>query len=143
MNTKQRGNVALARAIAHFSALGYYIFLPVGDNGGAIDIIVSQDGSALQRVRCKFTEYRHTAMQARYPDRMIYQVLLRPIRKRAHRSDFSLTTPYAPDAFDWLFVSTPHGDYLIDWPALCKERGQPPTALILGQRFDPLRIRIA
>jgi hypothetical protein len=139
MNSKQHGNIALARAVAHFSATGYSIFLPVGDNGGAIDLIVSPDGTTLQRIQCKYTEYRHTSMKAKYPDRMIYQVNLRPIKTQAHRIDSSLITPYTADAFDWLYVSTPHGDFLIDWPALCKERGQPPGFLVLGQQFTPNR----
>ncbi len=135
VTTKQQGNIALSRAIAYLSTTGHYIFLPVGDSGGTIDIVVSPDGVILYRVQCKYTEHLHSEMSQRYPGRMVYMVGLRQVKERIHRIA-SKQPCYEKISFDWLFVSTPKGDYLIDWPKLCEERGKVPSALILGKQLD-------
>jgi len=38
----------------------------VGDNGGAIDLIVSPDGLRTERVQCKYTAARKKRYSARY-----------------------------------------------------------------------------
>ncbi len=64
----------MAHALSYFGGKGYYLFLPVGDNGGAIDLAVSEDGVDLQRVQCKYTQARHTSMMERFPDSPVWKV---------------------------------------------------------------------
>jgi hypothetical protein len=140
MNTKQQGNLALARSIAHFSANEYSIFLPIGDSAGAIDIVVSPDGIHLLRVQCKYTEHLHSEMSKRHPERMMYEVNLRQVKERVDR--LGIRQPvYEKDAFDLLFISTPQDDYLINWTELCDERGKVPSGLILGKKTDQYKIK--
>jgi hypothetical protein len=138
-NTKQQGNIALARAIAYFSSQGHFIFLPVGDSGGAIDFVTSPNGIVLLRIQCKYTEHLHSAMSRRYPDRMVYEANLRQVRERIHRTSGNHPC-YTKDAFDWLFISTPKADYLINWTELYEQRGKAPHTLILGKQLDRYKI---
>jgi hypothetical protein len=43
---------------------------------------------------------------------------------------------YDENSFDLLFVTTPTGDYLIEWKALCQERGKVPSNIVLGQQME-------
>ena len=133
MNTKRLGNIGLARALSYFSAEGCGIFLPVGDAGGAIDLIVTPDGSSLLRVQCKFTSRFHTAMGERYPDALVYEADLRTVETRDQRTSGPVMH-YTEHSFDILFVSTPNGDFAYDWPALCTHHKRAPSRVTTGKR---------
>lgn len=133
MNTRHKGNVAVAHAIAHFSSLGYSVFLPIGDAGGAIDLVVSPDGEKILRVQCKYTAHKHHAYSLRYPDSPIWTVhMMRPTAKgEKHKAT------YTTASFDLIFVATPDGNYLIDWKEHCASTGkaQAPNQLLIGKRM--------
>src|SRR5215471_13949446 len=81
LSTKHKGNIALAQALSYFGKRGYYLFLPVGDNGGAIDLAISEDGTNLLRVQCKYTARQHTTMKI-YPGNPIWVVGLQTASRR-------------------------------------------------------------
>jgi hypothetical protein len=140
LTSKHKGNIALARAISYFGGKGYYLFLPIGDNGGAIDLAVSEDGTNLYRVQCKYTQIRHNSMMKRYPDSLVWRINLQQPGRR--RVDGRIITEMAYDehSFDWLFVSTPSGDYLMEWRVLCQELGYAPRELTFGKNAEKYRI---
>ena len=141
LTTKHKGNIALAHALAYFGEKGYYIFLPVGDNGGAIDLAISADGTSLQRVQCKYTQIRHNSMKERYPDSPVWLVGLRHTgRTVAESGSFTSELKYDENSFDWLFVATPGGDYLIEWKPFCQKLGRVPISLQLGKNAEKYRI---
>lgn len=119
--SKAKGNIGLANAIAYFARKQYFIFLPIGDNGGAIDLVVSKDGSQVQRVQCKYTTVLHKSTRNVY-------VLTR------------LNTYYGKESFDLLYVVTPKGDYLIDWIAYCAAHSAIPRNLKLWSSFHSYRV---
>ncbi len=138
LSSKHRGNIALAHALSYFGEKGYYLFLPVGDNGGAIDLAISEDGSRLQRVQCKYTQKRHPGMAQRYPDRTVWQVGMQQVGRGPGNT--SISSNYHEDDFDLLFIATPTGDYLIDWKALCQELGHVPWNIVLGGKAEKYRV---
>lgn len=52
MNTKERGDIAVGRAIAHYIQHGYEVCLPIGDKR-AYDLVIEKDG-ILARVQVKY-----------------------------------------------------------------------------------------
>ena len=136
MNTKHLGAIAVAHAVSHFSNEGYYIFLPLGDNGGDTDMIVSNDGRTMQRVQCKYTASRHTASELRDPKNPVWQVNLRMMKSRLKGKARCI---YTADSFDLLFVTTPNGDYLIDWNRLCEK--EIPRTIRIGKKLAHTRLQ--
>lgn len=85
--TQRKGDIATARAIATFTAMGYDVAIPLTESA-AYDLIVD-DGFQLTRVQCKFTST---------PDR---QVDLR----RIHSNSMGYVVKMARDeSYDWLYV---------------------------------------
>ena len=140
LTTKHKGNIALARALSYFGEKGYYLFLPVGDNGGAIDLAVSEDGMSLKRVQCKYTQLRHHSMLKRYPNDPVWQVNLYQTGRRERDGHVIGELIYEENSFDWLFIATPGGDYLIDWKSYCQELGKVPGTIRLGKYAEKYRI---
>lgn len=140
LTSKHKGNIALAQALAYFGERGYYLFLPVGDNGGAIDLAVSEDGTHLQRVQCKYTTKRHDSMMKRYPDRMVWSLSLRQVGRKVENGRLISEKVYNETSFDLLFVATPGGNYLIDWKNLCQELGRVPADINLGKNAEKYRV---
>jgi hypothetical protein len=138
LTSKHRGNIALAHALSYFGEKGYYLFLPVGDNGGAIDLAVSEDGTRLQRVQCKYTQKRHPEMTKRYPDRIVWQVGLQQVGRGP--ANAVIGSNYHEEDFDLLFIATPTGDYLIDWKVYCQELGHVPSNMVLGGKAEKYRV---
>ncbi len=138
--SKHKGNIALAHALSYFSEKGYYLFLPVGDNGGSIDLAVSEDGANLQRVQCKYTAARHDSMLKRYPDRPVWEVGLRQVGRHQKDGHLMAEKIYDENSFDLLFVSTPEGDYLIEWETFCQELGHIPNVIRLGKNAEKYRV---
>ena len=140
LTSKHKGNIALARALSYFGQKGYYLFLPVGDNGGAIDLAVSEDGINLQRVQCKYTSRRHDSMMKRYPDDPVWLVGLHQTGRQRENGHLVTEIVYNENSFDYLFVSTPEGDYLIEWKTFCQERAEAPAILRLGKKAEKYRV---
>ncbi len=126
LTSKHKGNIAVARALSYFTSKGYYLFLPVGDNGGPIDMAISEDGTHLQRVQCKYTQTYAKA------NKSAYQVVL------PHRN----TQQYTEQSFDLLYVATPTGDYLIPWAQYCQKRGGVPVIIAFYATMDSYRIEL-
>jgi hypothetical protein len=118
---KHKGNLGLAHAIAFFARHNYYIFLPIGDNGGAIDLIVSHDGVYVQRVQCKYTTTRQRTTSSSY--------VVSNVGKQ-----------YSKESFDLLYVATPEYTYLIDWKEYCAHRKTLPRNLKLSETMAQYRI---
>ena len=119
MNTKGRGNIALGRAIAHFTGAGYFAFAPIGDNSGSIDLVISPDGVKLYRVQCKYTVHVHTSILNK-TGKIVYQAGLRSYTRDNEKGRATNTKTYTESDFDILFVSAPDRDWLIDWAKLCR-----------------------
>jgi hypothetical protein len=56
MNTKQQGDIGVAKAIYIYTALGYTVSIPNTDNA-KYDLVVEKDGK-LNRVQVKTTSYK-------------------------------------------------------------------------------------
>ncbi len=54
MNTKEKGGLAVAKAIQHYIFLGNEVLLPMGDKK-PYDLVV--DCGQLKKVQCKYTTY--------------------------------------------------------------------------------------
>ena len=145
MNSKQKGNIAVGQALSYFTKEGYYIFLPVSDNGGTIDLIVSKNGKYLQRVQCKYTERRHRSMLLKYPEREIYDFRLTRLKehyKIGKKHYFGKS--YQSNDFDLLFLSCPKGSYMIDWESYCKNHHKqykhPPLTIAAGKTLEKYKV---
>jgi hypothetical protein len=102
MNSKHKGDLAVALAIANFAKLGYEILLPIGDKQ-PYDLVVDT-GISLQKVQVKYA--------GKYEDGTNRAEL------RTHGGNRSGTTvkKYAEDSFDLLFIyAVDKGCYIIPW----------------------------
>ena len=126
MNTRHKGNIAVANAIGYFSENGCSVFLPVGDSGGAIDLVVSYDGLTVKRVQCKYTTRFHEETAKRYPDSLIWKVHI----TRQNQ------VIYDENSFDLLFVTTPDGNYLINWKEYVVEKGKISSVILIGKKLS-------
>ena len=140
MNTKAQGNLALGRAVSHFTQMSYLVFMPFGDNSAEIDLVVSPDGKTLYRVQCKHTVTVHPSSLKNY-GKTLYQVDLRVFTNNNLKAKrLTKTVAYTADSFDVLFVSTPERIWLLDWAALCRPLNPfrrtigPPSLIVLGNR---------
>jgi len=103
MKPKEKGDLAVAHAIAHFMTRGYEVSLPIGDERD-YDMIIEKEGK-LYRVQVKYGGL--------YPGHTSCKVALRITggNQSFHRSKI-----YAYDAFDILFVYTAKNEtFVIPW----------------------------
>lgn len=95
--TQRKGDIATARAIATFTALGFDVSIPLTESA-AYDLIVD-DGATLQRVQCKYT------------GSLRRQVDLRSIHSNSN--GYVVKLP-GPGAYDWLYIlASDDSEYLI------------------------------
>jgi PD-(D/E)XK nuclease superfamily protein len=85
--TQRKGDIATARAIATFTAMGFDVSIPLTESA-AYDLIVD-DGRELMRVQCKFANDHRR------------QVDLRRIHSN---STGYVVKPTIEGSYDWLFV---------------------------------------
>jgi hypothetical protein len=103
MNTKQKGDVAVAQAIHYYMSNGYEVCLPIGDKR-PYDLVVEIDG-VLKRVQIKYagfykTKNRHIAA----------------LRVMGGNRSWHTAKKYEPDDFDELFVYTASGrKFIFPW----------------------------
>jgi putative intracellular protease/amidase len=93
--TQRKGDVATARAVATFTAMGLDVAIPLTESA-AYDLVVD-DGDALYRVQCKFAGGRQVDLRRIHSNSTGYVV------KRVEAN-----------AYDWLYVLGGDGaEYLV------------------------------
>ena len=103
MLTKQKGDLAIGKAIHYFVLNGYEVCLPIGDKRD-YDLIIEKDGK-LARVQVKYGGL--------YNNRDKCTVALRVMDGN---QSFYYVKKYRADAFEFLFVYTAKGEtYLLPW----------------------------
>jgi PD-(D/E)XK endonuclease len=83
--TQRKGDIATAKAVHTFTALGYDVALPLTESA-AYDLVVD-NGTRLVRVQCKYTT--------------VEQVGLRRIHSNSQGYVVKFTRP---NAYDWLYI---------------------------------------
>lgn len=130
MHTKDKGNIALSHAVLWFCEHGYSVFLPVGDNGGCVDLVALSQLGETRRVQCKYTSTLNRTSQAwkvnltKVPSRRVYAMV-----------------KYQPTSFDVLFITTPTDSYMIEWAEWCVHLGRVPTCIEINRQESRLRSR--
>lgn len=94
MNSKQKGNIGIGMAIAHFTKLGLTVSLPLTDSQD-YDIIVDIYG-ALQKVQVKYTASKATSNHYIVPLRSISGTT-RKIYKTIIETDIDILFIYSED----------------------------------------------
>jgi hypothetical protein len=95
--TQRKGDIATARAIATFTAMGYDVSIPLTESA-AYDLVVD-DGEELVRVQCKF---------ANHPRRQV------DLRRIHFNSAGYVVKRTQEGAYDWLYVlDGGNAEYLI------------------------------
>ena len=97
MNSKQKGDLAVAKAIAFYMENENEVLLPIGDKR-PYDLVVEVDNE-LKKVQCKYT-----SSKTKYNR---YQV---PLRVMGGNQSYLTARSYKKGDFDVLFVLTASGD---------------------------------
>lgn len=95
-NSKQKGNIGLGAAIAHFTKEGYSVSLPLTESQ-RYDLIVD-DGTKLYRVEVKTSSHKKPSGS--------YEVL---IKTCGGNKSFNTTKHFDCEAVDLLFILTEDG----------------------------------
>jgi hypothetical protein len=99
MNSKQKGDRALAKAIAYFMEQDCEVLLPIGDKR-PYDLVTEMSDGSLKKVQCKFTSHKNK--------NGFYAVPLRVMG--GNRSSGSNSKKYTKEDFDILFALTADGE---------------------------------
>jgi hypothetical protein len=103
MNTKERGDIAVAKAISFFITNGYEVCLPLGDRRD-YDLVVEKEG-LLQKVQVKYAGI--------YSRGNVCKVGL---RITGGNQSFGYSKKYKKNSFDFLYVYTQKDEeYLLPW----------------------------
>ncbi len=103
MKPKEKGDLAVAQAIAYFMSNGYEVCLPIGDKR-PYDLVVEYAGK-LQRVQIKYAGYYQGARK--------YKAALRTM---GGNQSYHTARKYNNDDFDALFILAGNGrKFLIPW----------------------------
>jgi hypothetical protein len=103
MKTKEKGDLAVGKAISFFISKGYEVCLPIGDKRD-YDLIVEKNGH-LQKVQVKFAGL--------YTRGNVCKVGL---RITGGNQSFTHSKKYKDTSFDLLFIYTEKGEqYLVPW----------------------------
>jgi hypothetical protein len=85
--TQRKGDIATARAVASFTAMGYDVSIPLTESA-AYDLVVD-DGVRLARVQCKYAADRRRQVDLR----------------RIHSNSAGYVVKHAAEgSYDWLYV---------------------------------------
>ena len=102
MNTKQKGDLAVAQCIAKLSLLGYEILLPLGDRK-PYDLVFD-DGQKLYKVQAKYAGKSSRGKHVAH------------LRITGGNQSFNYARKYREEDFDYLYVYTADNrHYLIKW----------------------------
>jgi len=103
MLPKQKGDMALGRAISHFLSNGYEVCLPIGDKRD-YDLVIEKEGE-LARVQVKYAGL-HRGMKT----------CKAALRVMGGNQSYYSAKKYTDDAFEYLFVYTAKGEsFLLPW----------------------------
>jgi hypothetical protein len=103
MNTKERGDIAVGKAISFFISNGYEVCLPIGDKRD-YDLVIEKGGS-LEKVQVKYAGL--------YSRGNVCKVGL---RITGGNQSFMYSKKYKKNAFDYLYVYTAkQEEYLLPW----------------------------
>ncbi len=105
MNSRKQGSAGVGAAIAHFTQLGWPVFIPIAEVQ-RYDLVVEMPGrhGRLVRVECKTTTVTKSAGAS-------YSVSLRT--NGGNQSWNGLAKKFSSDDADYVFIMTPDGTYLI------------------------------
>jgi hypothetical protein len=125
MNTKQQGDIGVAKAIYAYTALGYAVSIPNTDNT-KYDLII--DNGELLRVQVKTTRYK--------TDSGIYKALLKT--NGGNQSWNGTVSKLDSSNFDILFVLTEDGN-MYEFPS---EYVNGMSNINLGQKAEKYRLQL-
>ena len=124
MKSKEKGDLAVAYAIAYYVEKGYEVLTPLGDKK-PYDIVLEKN-NVFTRVQCKYT-----GSQSKYG---IYSVGLRVM---GGNQSFYTAKNYGPNDFDILFVFTKNKDmYEFDRGVWSRAK----STLSLGKKYIKYKI---
>ena len=104
MNTKEKGDIAVAFAIQHFVSGGYEVCLPLGDKR-SYDLVIEKNNT-FQSVQIKYAGIYLSKNGGCYAN----------LRVMGGNQSYGYAKKYDNDAFDMLFVYTARGDkYVLPW----------------------------
>lgn len=124
MNSKQKGDLAVAKAIAYYMESGNEVLLPIGDKR-PYDLVI-EIKNKLKKVQCKYTssKTRHGRYQA-------------PLRVMGGNQSFYKAKSYKKGDFDMLFVLTSDGD-LYEIPSSITDNLK--TCIVLGEKCKDYKV---
>ena len=94
MKSKEKGDIAVAKAISYYMQTGYEVLLPIGDKR-PYDLVFEDTQGILIKVQCKYTSHKS--------EYGIYQV---PLRVMGGNRSYNTAKSYDKKDFDILFVYT-------------------------------------
>jgi len=105
MNSKEKGDIAIAHGIAYYMGLQHEVLLPIGDKK-PYDFIV--DDGELKKVQCKYTSHKTK-----------YGIYKAPLRVMGGNQSYHTAKSYKKGDFDIFFVHTESNDtYAIPYKAI-------------------------
>lgn len=119
MKSKEKGDLAVAKAIAHYVEHDSEVLLPIGDKR-PYDLVIETNGT-LKKVQCKFT-----SSKTKYGR---YQV---PLRVMGGNQSYHTAKSYQEGDFDILFVLTGDGR-LYEIPSSVTNGLK--TYIVLGEKY--------
>ena len=126
MNTKQQGDIGVAKAIYFYTASGYTVSIPNTDNA-KYDLVVDKDGK-LNRVQVKTTTFQAPSGS--------YQVMLRTMG--GNQSWSGVYKRIYKDDVDFLFVACEDGS-IYEFPS---EVIHNKSTVTLGQIYDQYKVAL-
>jgi hypothetical protein len=120
MNSKQKGDLALSKAISYYMEAGFEVLLPIGDKR-PYDLVVENAEGILRKVQCKFTSHKRKSGK--------YAV---PLRVMGGNRSYNTAKKYDKKDFDILFVFTDNGaKYAIPFSEV-----EATNSLTLNSKYD-------
>lgn len=106
MNTKEKADIAVGRAISYYLGSGYEVCLPIGDKRD-YDFLIEKSGK-IERVQVKYSWLSKVKNKC-----------LVGLRITGGNQSFNYSKKYGDDAFDILFVYTERNEsYAIPWDVI-------------------------
>lgn len=92
MKSKEKGDIALGKAIAYYTEKGIEVLLPIGDKK-KYDFVIDNNG--FKKVQCKYTSHKSP-----------YGIYRVPLRVMGGNQSYQYAASYKEGDFDLLFVVT-------------------------------------
>lgn len=97
MNSKEKGDIAVGKAISYYLSQIKEVLLPIGDKQ-KYDLVVD-NGVELKRVQCKYTSYKTP-----------HGIYSASIRQTGGNQSYHIAKKYNKEDFDTLFIVTEIND---------------------------------